>query len=144
MKDQHRATDEQWKEVNELSHLLTCSCILELRDRIKALEASQPEHLIDPERERTAKEFMQAAGFAPRWSDFDRFFAGIEAPKDVKPAKSNHPAKPGGSLVERVANAMDGATEWQSRQAIREIAAWLQKRYGRRLATIDLEQEAER
>ena len=63
-------------------------------------------------------------------------------------AKPNHPAKPNSSLVDRVSFAIcpDGqgtGFRTEARQAIREVAAWLQKRYGRRLATIDLELEAE-
>jgi hypothetical protein len=40
---------------------------------------------------------------------------------------------------------MNGATEWQARAAIREVAAWLRDHYGGTTASTDLlEQEAER
>jgi hypothetical protein len=42
MTDQHRATPEQWKHVEQRILAIDpgCSCILELRDRIAALEAA--------------------------------------------------------------------------------------------------------
>jgi hypothetical protein len=42
MTDQHRATPEQWKHVEQRILAIDpgCSCILELRDRIAALEAT--------------------------------------------------------------------------------------------------------
>ena len=138
MNDQHRATDSEWhcleaRTCGDKADMVAYSCILELRNRIKALEASQPEHLIDPERERTAKEFMQAAGFAPRPSEPrpSEVAARIRAAADAR-AKSNHPAKPNSSLVHRVACAFytygsgDGFRE-EARDAIREIAAWLRE-----------------
>ena len=47
MTDQHRATESEWYYVkNRIGHgksdLVAYSCILELRDRIGALEAAQP------------------------------------------------------------------------------------------------------
>jgi len=142
MKDQHRATPEQWQAIEANGHLPTRSTIRELLHRIEALEATQQahadaSHVIDPEREKMARELMQAAGFAPRWSEFEACAASIEA-------KPNHSETPDSSLVKRVANAMDGATEWQARAAIREVAAWLreEKGYGPGWI-IRLEQEAE-
>ena len=108
-------------------------------------------HVIDPEREKAALEVMQAAGFAPRWSEFERCAASIDAQQAATAAQPNHPETPDSSLVEQVADAIHrncnefghGFRE-EARAAIRAVAAWLQKRYGRRLATIDLELEAER
>ena len=91
MAGQHRATDKQWRDVKaRASDNVAYSTILELRDRIEALEAAQP-------------------------------------------AKSNHPAKPDSSLVERVAFAIvgdsDGPIDWkpEARAAIREVADWMRK-----------------
>jgi hypothetical protein len=150
MKDQHRATNSEWycleaRTCGDKSDVVAYSCILELRDRIKALEAPQPEHLIDPERERMAQEFMQAAGFAPRPSEGELRAA-------AQPAKSNDSAEPDSSLVERVAEAMQpGTFDWsayegEARAAIRAVAAWLreQRPWGVGFWASLLEQEAER
>ena len=67
-----------------------------------------------------------------------------------QPAKSNHPEIPDSSLLSQVAGVIDNGTACDREprrmagDVIRAVAAWLQKNYGRRLATIDLEQEAER
>ena len=146
MKGQHRATaDESFAAVTHL-------CILELLHRIEALEANQhahadASHVIDPEKEKMAQEVMQAAGFAPRSSEGELRAA-------AQPAKSNHPAKPDSSLVDRVACAIypdgsgDGFRE-EAREAIREVAAWLREEKPRMAGNCSsfassLEQEAER
>jgi len=152
MAEQHRATAGEWASVKVLASggsAVAYSCILELLHRIEALEAAQHAHLIDPEREKVAQELSQDCGFAPRYNEFELCAAIIEASNDAKPVDSphqpNHPAKPDGSLVERVANAMNGATEWQARAAIREVAAWLRKHYGGSTVTSHLlEKKAER
>ena len=106
MADQHRATAEHWDLIGRMCHRAEFSCLVELRDRIEALEAA---------------------------------------------AQPNHPAKPDGSLVERVARTLAGPNDdaelWMldARAAIREAAAWLseQEGYGHGWG-IRLEQEAER
>jgi hypothetical protein len=125
MKDQHRATADQWTAVKALaSGGVAYSCILELLHRIEALEATQPEHLINPEREKVAQELSQDCGFAPRWPE-------VQLCAATQPAKSNHPAKTDSSLLSRVAAviengaACDRAPERIARNAIREVAAWL-------------------
>jgi hypothetical protein len=45
MPDQHRATDEQWALVEGTLDYSACSCLLELRDRIQLLEATQHAHI---------------------------------------------------------------------------------------------------
>jgi hypothetical protein len=50
MTDQHRATPEQWEELQTVSQSILKmhaphSCILELRDRVEALEATQHAHI---------------------------------------------------------------------------------------------------
>ena len=63
-------------------------------------------------------------------------------------AKPNHPPEiPDSSLVERVARAMNGATEWQARAAIREVADWMRENpdvHFPPALVFALEQEAER
>ena len=127
MNDQHRATDSEWyclkaRTCGDKSDVVAYSCILELRNRIEALEASQPEHLIDPERERMAQEFMQAAGFAPRSSEGELRAA-------AQPAKSNHPGTPDSSLKERIKSRLiqSVGSTWEVTTAsvLTEVAAWL-------------------
>lgn len=53
MSSQHHATPEQWQAIEANGHLPTRSTILELRDRIKSLEAAaqqpQPNHPAEPD-----------------------------------------------------------------------------------------------
>ena len=105
MAEQHRATADQWTRIERMICRTEFSAILELRDRVEALEAA---------------------------------------------AQPNHPAKPDGSLVERVALTLAGPNDdaelWMldARAAIREAAAWLseQEGYGHGWG-IRLEQEAD-
>ena len=188
MNDQHRATDSEWycleaRTSGSKSDVVAYSCILELRDRIKALEATQhahvdlshlsdaerermlrsianpgrfedleaaqPEHLIDPEREKAAQEFRQAAGFTPRRSESE----GWHYIKDLygKPADSspqpNHPEIPGGSLKERIKSRMiqGVGSPWEVSAAsvLVEVADWLNTKKQFDVA-IELRVEAER
>jgi hypothetical protein len=134
--DQHRATADEWACVKEYNSEISFSCLLELRDRIEALEATlhahaDASHVIDPEREKATRELAQSAGFAPRWSEFERCAAIIDSLNEAKPADSppqpSHPEIPGGSLVERVEDAVyrKSATHSPIRVAITEVAAWL-------------------
>jgi len=130
---QHRATPQQWRDVKAMSFgSLAYSTILELRDRIKALEAAV---------DRAASEAYRAASTEVRPSEVS-----------ATEAKSNHPEKPDSSLVERVAAAItgdsDGPINWkpEARAAIREVAAWLRERarYGGWFWSQLLQQESER
>ena len=49
MAEQHRATAEQWARVDRMCHHTEFSAILELRDRIEALEAAKPNHPAKPD-----------------------------------------------------------------------------------------------
>jgi hypothetical protein len=155
MNDQHRATNSEWycikaRTCSDKGDQVAYSTIHELLNRIEALEATQHahvdlSHLIDPERERMAQEFMQAAGFAPRSSEGELRAA-------AHPAKSNHPAKPDSSLLSRVAALIDNGTACgrEPRQiagvVIRAVAAWMreQRPWGVGFWASLLEQEAER
>ena len=73
----------------------------------------------------------------------------IEALEAAQQAKPNHPEIPDSSLVDRVEDAMDGATEWQAREAIRAVAAWLREKKPHMAGNCSyfassLEQESER
>jgi hypothetical protein len=128
---QHRATAGEWASVKALaSGGVAYSCILELLHRIEALEAPQSgsidlSHLSDAEREKILKLLANPGTF--------------EVLEVAQPAKSDHPEKPDGSLVERVAAAIHpnvcadpNLYLHEARAAIREVAAWLrdQKVYG--------------
>lgn len=119
MADQHRATPEQWQaiESHKVPHF---SCLLELRDRIEALENDRRAIL----------------------GSSSRLRVGLDA---AKPAESNHPAEPDSSLVDQVEDALDSApsdSEAKARVAIREVAAWLRERGWTWPANL-LEREAE-
>ena len=142
MAEQHRATAGEWADVKSCANdVVTYSCLLELRDRIKALEAPQSgsidlSHLNDAEREKMLKLLTNP----------DRF----EILEVAQPAKSNHPEIPSGSLLSRVAAVIDNGTACDrepkriARAAIREVAAWLGEQKGYDSAwAIRLEQEAE-
>ena len=128
---QHRATAGEWASVKARSPGgVAYSTILELRDRIEALEAPQSgsidlSHLSDAEREKILKLLANPGTF--------------EVLEVAQPAKSDHPEKPDGSLVERVADAIVAkatsagiVNDRPARAAIREVAAWMrdQKVYG--------------
>ena len=74
----------------------------------------------------------------------------IEALEAAQPAKSNHPAKPDSSLVDRVATAIHpnvcadpNLYLHEARAAIRAVAAWLREQEGHGLVlAAKLEQEA--
>jgi len=137
MADQHRAMPWQWETIERKHYHAEFSCLLELRDRIKALEASQSgsidlSHLSEAEREKILKLLTNPGRF--------------EVLEVAQPAKLDS------SLVERVADAIvTKATsagivdDRPARAAIRAVAAWLgeQKGYGYGWA-IRLEQEAKR
>jgi len=88
---------------------------------------------------------------AVAYSTIHELLCRIEALENAQPAKSNHPAKPDGSLVDRVACAIypDGSGDGfrvEAREAIREVAAWFGEQGGP-IAwgwAMRLEQEAKR
>ena len=53
MADQHRATAEHWDLIGRMCHRAEFSCLVELRDRVEALEAAaqpaQPNHPAKPD-----------------------------------------------------------------------------------------------
>ena len=50
MAEQHRATPEQWALARRMAHRAEFSCLVELRDRIEALEAAaKPSHPAKPD-----------------------------------------------------------------------------------------------
>ena len=148
MAEQHCATDSEWycikaRTCGDKADMVAYSTILELLHRIEALEAPKSgsidlSHLSDAEREKILKLIANPGTF--------------EVLEVAQPAKPNHPAKPDGSLVERVAAAIHpnvcadpNLYLHEARAAIREVVAWLLKHYGGPTATTYLlEEEAER
>ena len=49
MAEQHRATAEQWDLIGRMCHRAEFSCLVELRDRVEALEAAKPNHAAKPD-----------------------------------------------------------------------------------------------
>jgi hypothetical protein len=168
MAEQHRATDSEWycleaRTCGSKSDGVAYSTILELRDRIEALEAKDEDdkeawaaRLRRPGRSQGERinslveriEALEAAQRAINQPSTNRIHLGLG---DTS-SESNHPAKPDSSLVERVAAAIHpnvcadpNLYLHEARAAIREVAAWLRKHYGGPTATTDLlEREAER
>jgi hypothetical protein len=152
---QHRATSIQWERVNiwardDGNH--ACHCLLELRDRIAALEAAQASTrgilgnspagsdapaIAEPLR-LTNDEALDMYFEVCKENTYDcvrRIYgAGWKAAiaANFKPT-SNDPqirsSSPAGSLVERVMTAIERADgDHEARAAIREVAEWLRER----------------
>jgi hypothetical protein len=127
----HRATPEQWALVERWARTgPSNSCLLELRDRVEALEAAQPDEeadIVDYYAALSAQHQGRAV------------FHGNSKP-------TPNPSQIRSSLVSRVSKAICYAQqrdETGSRAAIREVAAWLQDA-GFWEAADALEQEAQR
>jgi len=126
MNDPRRATDSEWycleaRTSGSKSDVVAYSCILELRDRIKALEATQHGHvdllhLSDAEREQIRKQLASPGRFEV-----------LEAA--AQPPKPNHPAKPDSSLKERIKsrNIECACSTWEeaASSVLDEVAFWL-------------------
>ena len=155
MAEQHRATPEQWALARRMAHRAEFSCLLELRDRIEALEAAAKPNP-DSSLEWRVSEHIKAqsvltAALVKRLEALEGVPLDGAVPAKVPgglPAlaekvkeledtvnattQPNHPAKPDSSLVKRVACAIypdgsgDGFRE-EARAAIREVAAWLRE-----------------
>ena len=135
MAEQHRATDLQWVCIRaRASDNVAYSTILELRDRIEALEAAASTEVRPTVNARITRDRDETGDYLI-----------------IHDASPNYPEKPDSSLVERVAAAITGDGDepinWkpEARAAIRAVAAWLRDHYGGTTASTDLlEQEAER
>ena len=133
----HRATAEHWDLIGRMCHRAEFSCLVELRDRIEALE-----------REAAMNE-LRAASAEARPTVNARITRDRDETGDYLIIHDASPST--GSLVERVAAAITGDSDepsnWkpEARAVIREVAKWLQEQegYGRGWG-IRLEQEAER
>jgi hypothetical protein len=142
---QHRATAQQWRDVKAMAFgSLAYSTILELRDRIKALEAKDE----DDKESWAARLRKTGISAALRIKALKRRIDALEA---AQPAKSNHPEKPDSSLVEQVAAAIhpDVCADpslylHEARAAIRVVAAWLSEHAGGTDSPLLLEREVER
>ena len=155
---QHRATPQQWLAMEmDSQNFAAASTILELRDRIEALEMALQvaTGTLTPAEQAKVGVVLPASSLsaAVNQAASEAFRAASTWVDDVdaQPAKPNHPEIPDGSLVERVGAVIDNSTacdrdsERIARDVIRAVAAWLLKHYGGRTATTYLlEQEAER
>jgi hypothetical protein len=126
MTNQHRATPEQWAAQKAWAvDDDDSSCILELRDRVEALEAAQQSASAPPreiELELTRKVLV---------GDLTLAEATERLAKSSQVAAQHGPA-PTDSLVERVAYLLDpdepSCARGTARAAIREVAAWINER----------------
>jgi hypothetical protein len=128
MTDQHRATPEQWEHVQICAGMkqqvpwATAACLLELRDRIAALEAAQLEQA---ESHRFCTDAIVRR--------VEALEAAHEATAMAELRAASAEAQPAGGLVERVALALDNSCPDDEyvindcRAAIREVAAHLEK-----------------
>jgi hypothetical protein len=137
MTNQHQATPDEWAQQEDWANrsaFSDSSCLIELRDRIEALEVGQQppqdklDRLIALDRDDPAED---AAQHAP-------LFTAEEVARIVAPTVKESLTDPAGSLMERVADAIGAADDegltnmtWSnhSRAAILEVTAWLTENY---------------
>ena len=154
MTKQHRATPEQWaQQALWVETYEDSSCIMELLHRIELLEATQHAHLdtlrlSETARERIGQELSQPAAWQPLKIATETTYG--TAPIVVPNSSASLTSPPAGSLVERVATAMQpGTFDWsayepEARAAILEVAAWLRSEINEWYAADRIEQEANR
>ena len=135
MTGQHRATPEQWAHVEEYSTHSSSSlspCVLELRDRLTALE-----RMYETQRLATL-EWGKDADKLKRWIDLHLHrIEALEAAANRQAILDSSPA-PAGGLLERVANGISQVNagpgvspdvrEVQARAAIRAVAEHMENR----------------
>jgi len=122
MTDQHRATPEQWALIAETAGGCMSATILELRSRVKALEAAQLEQA---ESNRFCTDAIVRRVEALEAPMTELRAASAEVRPTVKDSLTD-----GGGLVERVALTrmnppLDEDDLKYACAAIREVAAWL-------------------
>jgi hypothetical protein len=139
-KQQHRATPEQWASIDDPENPFAYEvCILELRDRIAALEAGQTcPHIVTSDEGTSYCALAEQTHSKPTPNDRQIRSSPDHFEQVNKMVTS--------SLVERVQSAISdvefphGTDE--ARAAIREVAAWIRER-GWDLGARALEREAE-
>ena len=145
-----KATPEQWVECEigacmwrrEFKNI--ASCLLELRARVEALEATQHAH-ID-----TSSLWQPVRSITPLNGDPSKRLPDPQPGKQprVFAAEEVVVPSPAGSLVERVGAAIGSAPtmelEDEARAAILEVAAWIRSELNGRNVADRLEQEANR
>lgn len=144
----HKATPEQWANVQKFAAVAGESCILELRARVELLEDAAQKHIVETSANILAlASRVEALEVAKRPAS--KVYE-INEPLKLTPEQTqqvrdllapeprrNYPAKSDSSLLERVAIAIsrcedsscwdDEAVNWEpeARAAIREVALWL-------------------
>jgi hypothetical protein len=157
MTNQHQATPDDWAQQEDWANrsaFSDSSCIIELRDRVEALEAGQQpqqdklDRLIaldrDDSTEAAAQQPLAFTGKVVAPITRDRDETGNYLIIHDTPA-------PAGSLVERVADAIAAqatsagiVNDRPARAAIREVAKWLKEEGYNTLQAEALAQEANR
>jgi hypothetical protein len=158
MTDQHRATPEQWEYQEKWGQRsfepdIDSSCLLELRARVKALEAAQLEQA---ESHRFCTDAIVRRVEALEAFDHRPLLAAVRAQSravahfgnrlDALEAASAE-VRPAGGLVERVEESiitgMVDGDRHAARAAIREVAKWLDTK-GQHGCSLLLREEANR
>jgi hypothetical protein len=167
MTEQHKATPEQWErqELRARLHALDdqdAPCILELRDRVAALEAAQhahveTSHLTDATRKQIREELARPAAWRPLKVATETTY-GEAKPVPLftaeEVARIVAPSSPANSLIDRVGRAIEtedgpipavgSAYTPEARAAILEVAAWFRTERDSPETAAVLEQEANR
>ena len=170
------ATRKQWEQVEHWAdtNCFAESCMLELRARVEALEATQHHH-VEMAKPASVAEESSAAVSAPNYAarpmdadllrhyqdargdSLDRLRAVYDlgrkhgAAANSKPTPNDRQIR--SSLVKKVEQAMEnlwvvgeieGSWDAQARAAIREVAKWLREAHGWEEGAQGLEREANR
>ena len=132
MTEQHRAAPELWAAAEKwgANTMDMANCILELRDRVKALEAAQRAHIEAKAADAGARCAVEQLRSRPgSWQPIRNFTADEVAPIVVPTAADARQL----ALVERVADALNPSPDEnpiflykdEARAAIRVVAEWL-------------------
>jgi hypothetical protein len=158
----HRATPEQWEFIELYADSLDAdACILELRDRIEALEAAQQppqdklDRLIALDRDYPANSLVERIATDAELCQVYNEKTTLRAVYDLGRQHGAAPAQPGpgssptGSLMDRLAVALLSTTrissaDTRARTVILVMAAWLKERGYSTLLTEALAREANR
>jgi len=158
----HRATPEQWEFIELYADSLDAdACILELRDRIEALEAAQQppqdklDRLIALDRDYPANSLVERIATDAELCQVYNEKTTLRAVYDLGREHGAAPTRPGpesspaGSLMDRLAVALLNTTrnsnaDTKARAVILEVAAWLKEKGYNTLQAEALAQEANR
>jgi hypothetical protein len=142
MTNQHQATPDEWAQQEDWANrrvFSDSSCIIELRDRVEALETTQQPRAFTGQV--VAPITSQAGPGVALYLDSSERQHGVTSDRLIA---RDTPA-PAGSLVDRLQQSIDDHPFGEeARAAILEVAAWVRSELNRRNVAALLEQEANR